>query len=200
MSQEETDEEKLLRWSDQILDLLEERDFKVVGDSAKDCCFWACNTRWLNTHQVRSSHWRHHHTKQALSTQDFLAYVGARATSKDVHWPITLSFRPLTAANYRKRSYESYLRRTERKASKGVGPWAEGRPSGSAAGAAAPGRAAGSAAPAAAGWSSWGSQWAAPAAEWSDESWSQTWAWGSRGWGSGDWGGSDWRGDWWRRS
>ena len=48
-----------------------------------------------------------------------LEYVGARATSQDVHWPLSISLRPLKFKNYRKRSRAKNQARLDKKAAAG---------------------------------------------------------------------------------
>ncbi len=115
---------------------METSNFFVVADAALECCFWAAHERIKEGHIVKGTHWN---KGTAFTYKQLLEVAGAKATSKDLHWPMTLSIRPLGAKNYRHRSAAANKRRLEMKASKGYGPWAararrtssrSGRPSG----------------------------------------------------------------------
>ncbi len=114
-------------WNDAVMDALEGMDFQVVADEANDCCFWACRTALAVTHRITGSTWRKS-TPGGLTRQAFLRKVGASEASRDVHWPLTLTFRPRdSTSGYRKRSQAAIERRRATKEARGFG---FGRPSG----------------------------------------------------------------------
>ena len=92
------------------MDELEKRGVMVYSTTA-ECCLWAFHERVLRSHVLKSNRWR--------TQAQLLEYVGARATSQDVHWPLSLSLRPLRFKNYRQRSRAKHPARLDKKTAAG---------------------------------------------------------------------------------
>ena len=103
------------------MDVLEQRGF-CVASLDMECCMWAHHDRLLESHSVKNTHWRKQ-SGEDMSMSDLLQYVGANATSHDVHWPLSLALRPIHLKNFRKRTQAALKRRWERKAAKGYTQW-----------------------------------------------------------------------------
>ena len=67
-----------------------------------ECCIWAHHDRLLESHSVKNTHWRKQ-SGEDMSMSDLLQYVGANATSHDVHWPLSLALRPIHLKSFRKK-------------------------------------------------------------------------------------------------
>ena len=159
-----------------------------VADYVNECCFVAVHDSIAQTLHIKGSSWGERADKlgpdeREAFCKDFLQKVGARKTSQDVHWPMSLALRVPTserASGLRQRSAAAIEKRNQRKRERGYLP---PRPTGSAASSSS------SAAP------------AAPA-NWADSGWygrssgsSSSWDWHSwhgRSSGSGEWSGSTW--------
>ena len=175
-------------WHDRTLSHLEERGFMPVADYVNECCFVAVHDSIAQTLHIKGSSWGERADKlgpdeRKAFHKDFLEKVGAKQSSQDVHWPMSLALRVATsdrASGLRQRTPEAKERRNQKKRERGYLP---PRATGSAASSSS------SAAP------------AAPA-NWADSGWygrssgsSSSWDWHSwhgRSSGSGEWSGSTW--------
>ena len=125
------------QWHEGTLNELEMRGFLPIADYVNECCFVAVHERIAKTLHTKGSSWGERAAK--LDTEQrkafhssFLAQVGAKPTSKDVHWPMPLALRmPVSAraSGLRQRSAAATERRNEKKRMRGFGP--RGRSSGS---------------------------------------------------------------------
>ncbi len=163
-----------VKWNDKILDILEQQHMHVIVDRADDCCFIAASAVLHDTHRLSGSAWRKWRGED-MGNAEFLQYVGARLTSKDVHWPLTLALRlKHERGGYRARTAAAPQRRNEKKARRGFGPLA-GRPCGSggaASSSSGTGRPCG-----------WGAQWQGGDSWWWQEAtWEQTPSWQQEWW------------------
>ena len=129
-------------WHEGTLNELEIRGFLPVADYVNECCFVAVHEDIAQTLHTKGSSWGER--AQTLEPQQreafwasFLEKVGAKPTSKDVHWPMSLAMRMAKsdrASGLRQRSKAAIDRRNERKRQRGILPtyWgsAYGRSSG----------------------------------------------------------------------
>ena len=124
-------------WHEGTLEELEKRRFLPVADYVNECCFVAVHERLIQTLHIKGSSWGE--VAQRLETPQreafhasFLEQVGAKPTSKDVHWPMSLALRMAVsgrASGLRQRTPGAVQRRNEKKRLRGYGPL--GRSSGS---------------------------------------------------------------------
>ena len=127
-----------LNWHEDTLDILEDREFVPIADYSGECCFVAVHRGLVESLQVRGSSWGERYAtlsdEAAPAAEEFrasfLRQCGAKATSRDVHWPMTVSFRApvgpsLRASGFRQRSAGAIQRRNEKKAKRGHGPLAK---------------------------------------------------------------------------
>ena len=125
------------QWHEGTLNELEKRGFMPIADYVNECCFIAVHERLSQSLHVRGSSWGERAAKWGTARRtafhdSFLEQVGAKPTSKDVHWPMSLALRmPLSgrASGLRQRSLAATERRNEKKRLRGFGP--HGRSSGS---------------------------------------------------------------------
>ena len=125
-------------WHECTLEELEKRRFLPVADYVNECCCVAVHERLMQTLSMKGSSWGERPEKLQGSEQkeafhaSFLEQVGARHTSQDVHWPMSLALRMALsgrASGLRQRSAAAAQRRNEKKQRRGYGPF--GRSSGS---------------------------------------------------------------------
>ena len=111
-------------YNDAAMDELEQRGFVVCGHSeiADECCIWAFHQRLLESFVLKSSTWRSQ-AGNPLEYDELKEYAGARATSKDLHLPLSLAVRPKSKQKYRKRTPEALAKRQEKKAARGYTQW-----------------------------------------------------------------------------
>ena len=124
------------KWHEGTLNELERRGFLPVADYVQECCFIAVHDSIAQSLHIKGSSWGERAEK--LDTEQrtafhasFLEQVGAKRTSKDVHWPMSLALRmPVSAraSGLRQRSAAATERRNEKKRLRGFGP--HGRSSG----------------------------------------------------------------------
>ena len=166
-------------WNSRLLDVLEMFELHTVGDEPDECCFVAVNNRCEDTHVCNSKSWKQ--SRPELTMENFLEQCGARTSSKDVHWPLTLSMRnKLTPSSERHRSAAGLARRKAYKAARGHGYASAVRPRGRSSGSAA--RPAPYAAPPAA------EPWQPPQRQahgWTQAEWD---AWRGHQWSQAEWG------------
>ena len=175
-------------WHDRTLSHLEERGFMPVADYVNECCFVAVHDSIAQTLHIKGSSWGERADKlgpdeRKAFHKDFLEKVGAKQSSQDVHWPMSLALRVATserASGLRQRTAEAKERRNKKKRELGYLP------------------------PPTTGSAASSSSSAAPAAptNWADSGWygrssgsSSSWDWHSwhgRSSGSGEWSGSTW--------
>ena len=112
-----------------------------VADYFKECCFVAVHDSIAQTLHIKGSSWGERSQKLPPDEAKgfragFLEQVGAKLTSQDVHWPMTLALRMHTSvrgSGLRQRTPAAIARRSEKKRQRGYLPPAEaGRSSGSA--------------------------------------------------------------------
>ena len=128
-----------------------------VADYVNECCFVAAHDSIAQTLHIKGSSWGERADKlgpdeKEAFHKDFLEKVGAKQSSQDVHWPMSLALRVATserASGLRQRTPEAIERRNQKKRKRGIWPW---KANGSAASS-----------------SSWGAP-AAPA-NWADSGW-----------------------------
>ena len=186
-------------WHEGTFNELELRGFMPVADYVNECCFVAVHDSIAQTLHIKGSSWgersqRLDPDQREAFHKDFLQKVGAKKTSHDVHWPMSLALRVATSARasgLRQRTAEATERRNERKRQRGYLP--PRRPTGSAA------SYSGSAAPAApADWASDSGWYGRSSGSATSSSWgwhSHTFSsWHGRSSGSGEWSGS-WHSD-----
>ena len=103
-----------------------------VADYPQECCFIAVHERIMQSLHIKGSSWGEQIEKlnpedREAFRKNFLETIGAKTTSKDVHWPMSLALRmpaSVRAHGLRQRSYSAMTRRNEKKAQRGFGPWA----------------------------------------------------------------------------
>ena len=127
-----------VQWQEATLEVLEKRSFLPIADWEAECCFIAMRVEDVARLHVRGSSWgeRSAGADEAARKEHwagFLEQVGARPTSKDVHWPMSLALRVSAtsgqrSSGLRRRSAEATARRNSKKAERGFGPWAASRP------------------------------------------------------------------------
>ena len=93
------------------MDSLEEEGYTVVGDEHEDSVlFTAVAFELHKTHRVKSKYWNQ--SRPTLNPSSLLEQCGARATSQDVHWHLTISLmNRRTNPSVRYRSTEGHMRR-----------------------------------------------------------------------------------------
>ena len=127
-------------WHEGTLEELEKRGYHPVADYVNECCFIAVHDSLYQALHIKGSSWGQQVDKMKTEEEkkqfhaDFLEQVGARKTSKDVHWPMSLALRmPVSAttrsSGLRQRSAAASARRNAKKRLRGFGP--PGRSSGS---------------------------------------------------------------------
>ena len=178
------DQQQPLQWHETTLNILEERGFIPVADYGSECVFAAVHERHVHALKVAGSCWASR--EEGLSTEDaeafrmdFLTTVGAKKTSKDVHWPLTVSLRApyaegQRASGFRQRTKAADDRRREKKAARWQPKATVASTTAAPAAPAAPARdPSASAAPAAADYVSGSRRWG-------------SWRWTSSGWADSD--------------
>ncbi len=101
-------------WNEQVLDGLEARGFVVAADDPNECCFMAVRAELAQDFKVRGSRWEARKSQAEYGMKELLAEVGAKSTSEDVHWPFTVSLRPVMASTgFRLRTADSKKRRKQ---------------------------------------------------------------------------------------
>ena len=125
------------QWHEGTFKELEMRGFLPIADYVNECCFVAVHERIAKTLHTKGSSWGERAAtldkeEQKAFRAQFLEQVGARPTSQDVHWPMSLALRmpaSARASGLRQRTAEAIERRNEKKRQRGFGP--RGRSSGS---------------------------------------------------------------------
>ena len=195
-------------WNEGTLGELEKRGYIPVADYTNECCFVAVHDSIAQSLHIRGSSWGERSenlnpAQRKAFHRAFLEQVGARQSSQDVHWPMSLAIRMSTKvrpSGLRQRKPEAIARRNEKKRQRRL----LRRSSGSGA------SSSGSAAPAAqaaladrahwdsdsnrygrSSWSGWRSDWSGWRSSGSG-AWPSSGSGASRGWRSS--GGSDWHG------
>ncbi len=169
-------------WNEAMMDLLEQRHYLIASDVPDECCFWAASTELRASHEIRSTSWRE---TANITYSDLLEQAGAKRSSKDVHWPLTVSLRNKREPRSRRwRTEQGLQRRLEKTAKKGFGPLAQ-RPTDRSSGY---GRSSGSGrarspsererSPARRSGQQWGRHWGR---QWTQREWDEWWA-AWRGW------------------
>jgi len=135
-------EQEREEWHEGTLQVLHERGIEPVSAWAGECCFVGLRREHMQRLQCRGSCWGQRGSGDE-EWRAFLTRCGARITSKDVHWPLSLCLRwstDLRASGLRRRSAEKQLSRVEKKVQRGILPasWATRGASSSAASSAAP--------------------------------------------------------------
>ena len=106
------------------------RGFLPVADYPAECCFIAVHENILNSLSVKGSSWGERTEDMSPDDREafhdsFLNQVGAKKTSKDVHWPMSLAFRmsvKVRSSGLRQRSAKAMAKRNEKKRLRGYGP------------------------------------------------------------------------------
>ena len=125
MSRWQKNDDDAAAWHENTYNELEVRGFIPVADYMNECCFVAVHDRVLQTVHVKGSSWGEGAQKLQGQQREafhahFLQQVGAKLSSHDVHWPMSLAMRmPLTqrSSGLRQRSAEAIERRNERSGS-----------------------------------------------------------------------------------
>ena len=181
-------------WNDKTLSELEMRGFMPVADYVKECCFVAVHDSIAQSLHIKGSSWGEQTEKldpeqREAFHKDFLKKVGAKTTSQDVHWPMSLALRVATserASGLRQRTPEAKARRNEKKRQRGYFPWQATSTAASSSGSAARaaradlasdsgwyGRSSGSSS--SWNWHSWHGRSSGSGGEWSGSSWYPNW-------------------------
>ena len=195
------------QWHEGTLGELEKRGYIPVADYSEECCFVAVHDSIAQTLHIKGSSWGERAKtldpdQQTAFGEEFLEKVGAKKTSHDVHWPMSLAIRMPTSARasgLRQRSAAAIERRNEKKRKRGFLPSSSSASAATYSGSAAPaapvvgdydsgwhGRSSGSATSSSSVWhNDWGSHGrSSGSAEWS--------GWRGRSSGSAEW--SGWHG------
>ena len=114
------------KWHEGTLGELEGRDYIPVADYSQECCFVAVHESIAQTLHIKGSSWGEQGQSQDTEQrhvfhQSFLEQVGAKPTSRDVHWPMTLALRmpaSVRASGLRQRSKAATQRRNDKKRQK----------------------------------------------------------------------------------
>ena len=134
-------DEQAAQWHEGTLGELEKRGYIPVADYTNECCFVAVRDSIAQTLHIKGSSWGERAEtldpdQQKAFHAQFLEQVGAKKTSQDVHWPMSLALRmPVSArsSGLRQRSAAAQERRNEKKRKLGFWPPSAASYSGSAA-------------------------------------------------------------------
>ena len=115
-------------WHEETLNELELRGFLPIADYVDECCFVAVHDTIQQTLHIKGRSWGEQalegNQRQAFHAS-FLRQVGAKPTSKDMHWPMQLAMRVSLAhraSGLRQRSAAATERRNEKKRQRGYLP------------------------------------------------------------------------------
>jgi len=108
-------------WRELTLETLRKRNFEPVSDWGGECCFVG-----LRRDHMQRLHWQGgQRGSTPAEAQAFLARCGARTTSQDVRWPVTLALRWSTdvrGSGLRRRTAEGQIKRVQKKIARGILP------------------------------------------------------------------------------
>jgi len=116
--------EQETEWRELTLETLRSRNFEPASDWGGECCFIGLRRDHMLRLQCRGSCWGQRGSTPA-EVQAFLAGCGARTTSQDVRWPVTLALRWSTdvrGSGLRQRTADGQLKRAQKKVARGILP------------------------------------------------------------------------------
>jgi len=111
-------------WRELTLETLRKRNFEPASDWGGECCFIGLRRDHMQRLHCQGSCWGQRGSTDA-EWRAFLARCGARITSQDVHWPVSLALRWSTdvrGSGLRRRTAEGQLKRAQKKIARGILP------------------------------------------------------------------------------
>ena len=106
-------------WRANVVDAFKSNNVSPVSDTNTDCCFIAAHDELAESHHVRGSSWADVIGDSKEKWLEFSKKVQCKATSHDVHWPMTCSIRSQAqSSGFRKRSAKANAKRMADKKAK----------------------------------------------------------------------------------